>query len=478
MSYTPGSGAKVQVFVPAQITATVTIVRASGGALTVYTDAARTVVQTMPLTLSAPSTAGITTSLYLADNDLYTIGCTVNSTQVAKFGSTLGAVTQYLGGDTALSFAVDQDAAEKATNANNLAQTSPVRSTFNFTPALLPKLRISKARVRTGGGDAKWLFVGDSTEWGALNSGVATTLNSRTSRMVSLLSAAGLPAAPGLAVPPVAANATFASCPLYSNGSSGAPPADWQGTRAHGFGQSAWNANATADNLVFADSRVAFDRYDIYYLASSGLGTITATATGGSAATAHGTGFVVASVTASAAAASTANVLTMSSTGNNFLVGIEPWTSTVSRVRLANAGCSSTATAQWIGDPSYGATYAIGVYAPDVVFICLGVNDAIQSVPLATYLANLQTIIAACQAAGADVILLTQGPSQETAVAALETQYTTAILGLGLPVIDNFNRLGAWSAVNALGFMDDAHHKNTLGNSDDADFIAHAVLGV
>jgi lysophospholipase L1-like esterase len=165
----------------------------------------------------------------------------------------------------------------------------------------------------------------------------------------------------------------------------------------------------------------------------------------------------------------------LTETGNVFLLGVEPWNSTVSRVRVANAGVPSTASDQWVGDSPFGAGESITAYQPDLTIIVLGINDAILTNTLSKYTSQMATVIASAQAAG-DVILMSPTASQEVGVSALETQYTAYLLGAGLPILDNYDRLGAWAAVNTIGFMDDAHHKNSLGCWDDADFVAQALL--
>lgn len=125
MVYTPGSGGRVEVVVPANVSVSVSIARASGGALTVYSDAARTASVAMPATATGTST------FYLADDDLYTLGATVSGVQCASFGGTVGAATLYIRGDTTLTLNTDRETAETA-GAN--AAFAPITGSAAYVP--------------------------------------------------------------------------------------------------------------------------------------------------------------------------------------------------------------------------------------------------------------------------------------------------------------------------------------------------------
>lgn len=347
------------------------------------------------------------------------------------------------------------------------ASTSPVRYSYNFSPTGLKKWRAAKSRVRLNLGDAKILCVGDSTTFGASNALTLTPNGAWPARLATLLNnQLGLLAAPGFATPPIAAN--LAADTFWTAG------AGWPSSRTHGFGQSGWGALNPGGTLVYADSRATFDRYDVYYLHGPSLGSISATATGGSATPCTGSDFSLAKTTVSAAAAGTGNSISMTATGQIFFCGIEPWNSAISRIRVGNGGVSASATDQWIGDSPYGGPDGITTYAADLVIISLGTNDAVNGNSTSKYLTQLNTIIAAAVAVGSDVLLLSQPATSD--VPTQQVAQDAGMAALGLPFLDDFNRLGAYAAVNSLGFMDDAHHKNNAGLWDEADFIAQALM--
>lgn len=316
-----------------------------------------------------------------------------------------------------------------------------------------PKFRKAIARVRSNGGDAKVLCAGDSTV--AYNN-----TGSWPSVLTKMLNGTGAAFAQGLAVPPY--------LPI-SNDSRWTTSGSWPTSRGAGFGnQAGYYGNNTNGNLVFADPTVLADRFDVYYVDNPGMGTGTFTATGGSATPiVAGSTYTIKKATISAGAASKTNTLTVTANAAGFYVlAVEPWLSTVSTVRVGNAGVSTTAGSDWVAGDPFGGLNAIQAYAPDLTIVSLGVNDGVNGASAATYLAQMQLIATAARVSG-DVIFVTpipsQGPSQE---ATLEPQYRAALLGSGLPVIDTYEHLGSFAAYNALGYMLDGRHPNAAGHAD------------
>ncbi len=341
-----------------------------------------------------------------------------------------------------------------------------VPHTAGFTPAKLGRWRKALARVRKGEADAKILCIGDSTVQG-LSDLASAVGNAWPANLARLLDSTATPAAIGLATP-------------YGAGSTDSrwtPGTGWPNSRNFGFALGAWQAVAPAGSLVYGDSRVTADRFDVYYMTNTVFGSIGVTATGGTTtnintATAPG----VSKVTVAAASAATTNTVTITATGNQvFIVGIEPWLSTTDKVRVGNAGVVSSSTATWVAGAPFGGLESIRAYAPDLAIVCLGINDAFDNVSTANYTSRLQQIIDAVDDTG-DVILMTMAPSSGAPYTTYEPLYVDAMRDLDYPRIDVWDRAaGAYSTLNNLGMMHDDRHPSSLGLWDIAQLTADAL---
>lgn len=340
----------------------------------------------------------------------------------------------------------------------------------------LPLWRAARDAVTAGTADAKVLCIGDSTTIGA---GTLTGTADSYPYLIASQLDANVPAARGLAVPSRAIG----------------PDVRWAvGTgwveEAYGWGGgSAHKGPVGCDPMTFTDTTVA-DRYDVYYLAINGSGTITAQATGGAATTqdTHKAGTPeVQKFTISAGSASAANVVTISnaSAAEVHIVGIEPWHSTTKQVRVANAGLAGATSTAWVEVKSgLGGPGCIRAYAPDLTIINLGINDAWVPTSVVDYLANIQTLIDVASESG-DVLIHLPVPVTSAADAtrlANEPLYGPALLGQ----IPTWNVLdlwgdGGWGEPGANvgqtnGWMLDALHPNAAGNAELASFILPSLL--
>lgn len=349
------------------------------------------------------------------------------------------------------------------------------------TPATMPRFRKAVAKVRNGAADAKLLCVGDSTTSGVGSTGSTLTAHSYPSQLASLLNSYFAPAAIGLGVGPTG---------LGSN-----PDGRWvlgtgwtYGQFGFGGGSCVYCSASPAGSAVFTPGVLA-DRYDVYYYYVASAGTVTFTATGGSATPVsfNGAGTaVVQKVTLSAGSASASNTITMTEAGPGtaYILGIEPWLSTKNQIRVANAGVGGSSTNSWTTVPATNldGVAAIKAYAPDLTVISLGINDATNSVSQATYQANLSKIVSAAALTG-DVILMSMPPSAANAPyvtyepqyiavkEALASQYSGAYLDLTA-------RFESFSAANTLGLMSDSYHPNDLGYWDIAQGLFKLITNI
>lgn len=124
-------------------------------------------------------------------------------------------------------------------------------------------------------------------------------------------------------------------------------------------------------------------------------------------------------------------------------------------------------------------------HQPTLVTVMFGLNDMTR-VPLDQYRANLETIIARCRAAGADVLLCTPNAVITTAARPTESllQYCDVVRDVGrrhnVPVCDCYNGFDALRGADALAWrllMSDEIHPNMAGHQRIAQDLARSITG-
>lgn len=349
--------------------------------------------------------------------------------------------------------------------------------TLRCDAATLTRWAAAVARVRAGTGDAKLLMVGDSTTIGIYGNGNATVpdYGSPAATLVAQLDQGYLPTVNGMGIP---ASSVTDTDQRWTPGTGWSKSGD---LTVAGFGglDCLYEAISPTGALTYADPRILADTFDVYYVGNAGsLGSITATATGGSGATVNTGGAAgpgIYKVTVSAASAAWTNSASITASGGApvFIVAVEPrLVSSGGVIRVANAGASGSSTTTWTafssGNPAnaYNGPVAIKAYAPDLTIINLQINDANNGggLAVATHRSQLQTLVTAAQVSG-DVILVSCNPSQADAVSSLERQYTadekTTFTSCGY--IDYLAACGSWTRFNGLGYVNDSLHQNAKG---------------
>lgn len=344
----------------------------------------------------------------------------------------------------------------------------------NAKSLLLSNWRIALANVRNGTANARILCVGDSTTLGKGSSTATTFPTNRgyPARLAQLLNSSVTPVAHSLGVPV----SSYGSIDNRWTVGSG-----WgvQGNYFGAGGQACYKSTGTSGNLVFT-AGVNADSYYVYYLGNAGLGMLTCTATGGSAVVIN-TGSLAAGVyrtLVTASAASASNTVALAGSGSNaYVVGVEPFLSTVPQVLIGNAGVASTQTNDWVQSAAnFGAIPFIKTVAPNLTVISLGINDASGAVVVGTYIANLQLLINAAKVSG-DVVLVDFPPLNNGApTSTYAPQYIPQILALAqtnnILYASLYARFGS-SYLSAL--MADTIHPNDQGYWDWAQFIAGLI---
>lgn len=366
---------------------------------------------------------------------------------------------------------------------------------YNVTLATRAKWRKAVGRVIAGSGFAKMLFVGDSTDWG-LGSGGADGFPPSKS-VANLLNRSYLPTQYSFGVPPGgAAPTTDGDRDDRWSKNTVDGWVDASGWGAGNTGGFAHTGTSTSTAKTFTPG-IACDTFDIYYLRNSGLGSLDISVDGGAVTTQSCAGALgVQKVTVTSSLASNHVLSIVKKTQTCFLLGVEAYDSTNKSIRVLNSGvCNSRAKAaadHWSAAGAGQALDYIGVIAPDLTVIRLGINDArlAASTSGADWETAIRAIIAKAQLTG-DVILCSVVPSQATVLqnagagpgtaVALEQDYRdrclTIATSLGCAYVDIFTRYGSFTAADAAGYMADGLHLNAVGSADAADAMRRVIVG-
>ena len=182
-----------------------------------------------------------------------------------------------------------------------------------------------------------------------------------------------------------------------------------------GFDGCVFHISPASDPVTYTPSVVA-DTYDVYYLSSANLGTLTIQATAGTPlAIDTGIGNGIYKVTIHAGSASSSNAVSVLHTagGGVFLLGIVPRLNSTKQVIICNLGIGGATSSEWNQGPTVYGTSMIQAFAPDLTIIMLGINDAIANGSSSNLVVNETALIGAAQVSG-DVVLCSIVPTSST----------------------------------------------------------------
>lgn len=210
---------------------------------------------------------------------------------------------------------------------------------------------------------------------------------------------------------------------------------------------------------------------DVWFL--TGSGAVTISIDGGAAVAftppAGAAGPTVRTFTGLANTTHTVTVTTTTTTATYFC-GVRTYGN--NGVEVTNAGLAGSQTSNWLNAASYNPRNLVpGVITPDIVFLCLLQNDAAAAVSLATYRANINTLITQYQGLGATVVVaLPPACSTGTVATATWKGYADALYdaaaAYNCPVLDVNDRVGAYAAGNPNGIYNiDGVHLTPAGNA-------------
>jgi lysophospholipase L1-like esterase len=330
------------------------------------------------------------------------------------------------------------------------------RLAYKLPSINLPIFRQAVLNSLNGISDTKILCIGDSTTAG-VGSSTQTTIPAAKGfprQLAEIFSTRLCKSAQGIGNP---------------RRFSGDPDNRWTYGTGWNFGGFSWSdadGSTPAGILKYTpDGGTTFDGFDVYYIKNSGLGTITVTATGGSAVVVNTSAAAgVGKATVMAATAAGNNSVEITGSGNCYILGVEPFLSTQRRIRVGNVGVPGSTSTSWnTATTGYTRMASLITYAPHLTIVSLGLNDAGSSVSTATLETNLNAIITAAKTVG-DVILWTPPPPTgapyQAGIASYQATYAAVAVAQSIPLVDIYTRFGGtWNA----SLMTDSLHPNDSG---------------
>lgn len=359
-----------------------------------------------------------------------------------------------------------------------------------FNPSQLKKWRAALSTAMSGGADAKIMIIGDSTSNGAYAAGASIGDGAypftEGAFLARILSAKGLPInianrmnfmGPGAA--------TAASLAL--NDPRWSVAAGWTPTS----GMLRNTADLTDANFtpLKPDGVTAevFDTIVIKYVKSATYAAIEVAVDGGAVAgtsVQSGTDSVGTVTVTVPLLAHTVNIRKVAAdiAKTVYILSINCYNSTKSEVQLLINGFNNYKSSDFSALTNYGYLTHVNTYAPHLSILNCSINDIVPQTALATYKANIQTVITNCKLSG-DVILRTGTSIQNgysTYVTGNEIPYLNTLYDLAeennLPIIDIHRDWVSWVDANAIGLITNAAHPNKIGYNDVANLIAPYVL--
>lgn len=354
------------------------------------------------------------------------------------------------------------------------------------SPTALLGWAAARGRMRSGIADsARIAFVGDSKTVGAgagsgTNFTVGAFARSRPSRVAALLAAGGL-ATRSDSFFGCAGFGTIAEVLAYDPRRSGFSGWGGGGNSLGGAMMSAGNANAGQ----FQPGGVV-DRCSVFirngtdrpaFTVGKGTESVALTPTG----PVGGFARLEASFTTRDSAPIT--ITRTGTNGNLQLAGMIAWDSTKPGVEIANFGAYGvTSTYQADMASAWSPATALATYAPHLTVVNLGTNDIAQGQPMATWLANLRTIVQQARPSGSVILTwpAVAGVSPAGGSDANRSQWRNALRAFafdnGCLFIDEEAQLGGRAAAQTAAAFADSLHETAWAYDVQAAAIARAIL--
>lgn len=351
-----------------------------------------------------------------------------------------------------------------------------------ITPQNFRHWRAAVARVRAGTGFASVACYGDSTTQGAGGTS-RPNVESYPTLLRGLLNSYFAPAAEGIIW-------ALARLPVDGRWTLGG---GW--TRVTGLGpgiSSGIEGAAGAVGVLALAPGFAFDRFRVLYIRNAGHGSTTVNVDGGASLgtiAANGAAAVLSSPTYEVALGQHTINLSGPTGGALYVLGIEAWDSTRPAVRVSNGGAAAQGSASWVSDtsPFDSLNTAFNLAKPDLTILCLTINDAANSVPVATWRARMATLIDRARANNGDVLLVSGVPIDSAAYVGgdvRQAEYSAELVTLAgekdCGFSDLFKRWESYAKSNEVGLYaaGDNLHPSPQGYGDVAQLIHDVVTDI
>lgn len=429
---------------------------------------------------------GHTTLAGLSNTTLDTVGITsaVNNVQIGNAVTTASPFINASGSDANVNLL------ENGKTAGYVIDDGQLPYIKNNNLALLPHWLKCIAKVVTGGGNCKFMWVGDSQTIG-FNANATGSLDATYNSMTDMARYMN---------DVLHINSSWQS--FTSSNDNGAHDyritvgSGWSAA-FNGLGGTLWTSSATTSNLAFAASQPV-DTFEYCWAIGSGFGTFSAKIDSGSATNTNTNGAAGNNCTTITTATPGLHTLNLNyvSGGSVFVIGtVFAWNSKISQIIFINTGYGGLSAFNFnagggnCGNTGYNCKQVLQTIAPDISINQWGANDAQGAVTQANFIAAIEGIDTAELVSGDAINLPMDGydpgvTSQATQQLYVNSIYTASSVE-NVAVIDPFTRMfnsvpGASSSYGAgttLGFNNgDQFHMTGLGYAWKAQLIEQLML--
>jgi hypothetical protein len=365
---------------------------------------------------------------------------------------------------------------------------------FNFKATQFNKTRAAMARIAAGTGRGKIICIGDSTTFGE---GSGTGATARTgcmpkswpAKLAASLTALGTPAVNENKIGSSGLTTTVVT--ITENRNSVKPgfnpaSAGWVLSTSTTAGGCLFTNTADTTSILSYTPTIPVSKFELIDTVITTAGAINYNIDGGTGTVLSQNGTnALRSTIIDCGSTGTHTLNITRDSGNAFVIGVRAWDDSVKAFDIWSIGNCTSQSSDWIGATNpWSALNAVTTYCSDadLVIIDLTINNALLSPTTynTTYPTQMQSIINAAKAGGADVLLMTGNPSRvDTITDTVQQQFNTALKKLAvtnsLPMIDQAARYTDWVTLNGKGWMYNANHPNESQYTDLGAFLASSL---
>ncbi len=373
----------------------------------------------------------------------------------------------------------------------SICTTLPFTLGLSGNSPRLNKWRAALARVQAGTGRARLLTIADSTGMGAgTGTGSGYTIgawpNAWPRRLATYLEKSGIAVSDNSIFADAGAPVAYGSYDTRAVLGSGWV-SSFNGTTAASLGGYLFKYNTGSASAFSFTPTGPLDTIKVYYLQQDGNGTFAVNVDGGGSLGTVNAGQAGGPLLSVATFTVAKDVHTINLVAGNdavfYILGIVTYDSTTPAVDIIRAGWFGARIASFVDGGTTFAFSALNVLknnvVPDFTVIELTINDSNNGTPLATYTANMQTLITSAQLSG-DVLLMAGPPSNtpqatdgtlDTFIAALSILASTN----NSPLLSMKSRWTSYAVINPILPYNDNLHPTALGYWDMGLAVSEAV---